>query len=570
MHPLNLRQPHRFINFCVPIFTVMKKKFKYTMLVPAVAATFCSASLFATERLIDAQLSAHDQIHRNKSLAKPSRRGHNYAIIDEGKTKRVIVSGYSKSSPDIPDPKTTLKVNSGNLVAIAPIFKSIPSKYKQYPADSVIPVALPMNALLNMKKGESVKLDLPIGQFTAQYDSTSTDDSGNKTWIGHLSTEGSGYQVILSQGQAGVMGHVITPKGTFNVESDGASTYLIDTRSFQSVGYNGDTIVPNAAMMNAVVQKAALPLKPLQALVNTGKAANADNKKKADASKPRAADKAVNTSTDSQKVATSTLKPRTASASSAVPAETPPVNAVVDLMVLYTTASTTADFAKQRIQYLVAASNQAYTDSGINMTLRLVYTEPTAYSESVSNIKALSDLSSEQDVFAAIQAKRAQYGADLVFLFRPLYAKTHATCGTTYIEFSRGLPANSANAFGTISDGISKDGNSTAYCEINTFTHEIGHSLGLVHEPEHSFLQGAYNYSYAWGVQNKFGTIMSYKSPVVMLFSSPKLATQCAGSPCGFDESNPTKRSDQVKSANLTAQQVADFMPTVVSTAILN
>lgn len=242
---------------------------------------------------------------------------------------------------------------------------------------------------------------------------------------------------------------------------------------------------------------------------------------------------------------------------------------VVDLMVVYTTAGQTAAFAKQRISLLVTASNQAYVDSNINMKLRLVYTEPTKYVENNSNSQALDDLANDVGEFSGISKKRLQYGADLVFLFRPLYYKTAGSCGTTYVEFANGDPANKYLGFGTIGDGNARD-NPGYYCAINTFTHEIGHTLGLVHDREYSDFPGVFNYSYAWGVSGKFATIMSYKQPVLMVFSTPSLATKCAGSPCGYAESDTARSSDQSKSVNYTASIVADFMVSTVASPILN
>ena len=242
---------------------------------------------------------------------------------------------------------------------------------------------------------------------------------------------------------------------------------------------------------------------------------------------------------------------------------------VVDIMILYTTVNQTADYAKQRIALLTTASNQAYKDSGINMTLRVVYTEPTAYNDVVSNGQALDDLARDQKEFSGVSAKRSQYGADLVFLFRPLYAQTHGSCGTTYLEFANGNPANKWLGYGTIGDGSSKDAMKGYYCAINTYTHEIGHSLGLVHDREFSDASGVFYYSYAWGNQGSFGTIMSYKQPVIMYFSSPALATQCKGQPCGYSETDSARSSDQAKSINYTAPLIANFMPTTVATPIL-
>jgi len=261
--------------------------------------------------------------------------------------------------------------------------------------------------------------------------------------------------------------------------------------------------------------------------------------------------------------ATELAKAKTAVATSSSTAST-----TIDLMVLYTTTNQTAAYAKQRIQYLVDVSNQAYKDSGINLKLRLVHTRATSYVENNANAQALSDLASDKGAFAGTAALRNQYGADLVALFRPLYAQTAGSCGTAYVGFANGSGANAGIGFGTIGDGYSKDALSNYYCGANTFTHEIGHNLGNVHDREYSNVAGKFAYSYAWGINNKFGTIMSYYGPSVMLFSTPNLATQCAGGPCGFAEGNP-KASDQVKTVNYTSPFIANYRNSTVTTPVI-
>lgn len=477
----------------------MKKSLiNIVMLMFALAVSICSTTLFAkafSQSEVSDDRPAFSRLSKNKL---------NYVIIHEGKSAKVI-SWQNGNTPDKPRPK----VNRANNIVIAPTFKSIPLQYQHYPAGSVVPIDLPIAALMGRQQSESVRLTLPTGQFSVVNDAVLHDEA-SKTWIGHLSEAGAGYQMVLSEGAAGVMGHINTPQGTLMVEGDGDAAYLIDTQRLSLIGFDDDAVAPGKLDGTAV---ASMPM----------------SKRKL---------------TGADKIA------------------------VVDLMVLYTTATTTADFAKQRIEYLVNTSNKAYQDSGIKMKLRLVNAESTRYSESVSNAQALDDLTNARGVFTGIHAKRAQVGADLVFLFRPLHANTHGNCGTTYVGFANGTAANSAYGFGTISDGIAKEPEVTSFCEINTFTHEIGHSLGLVHDIEYSAFPGAFHYSYAWGVKDKFGTIMSYKLPMVMLFSTPDLANQCVGLPCGSDETDAGKNANQVKSVNITAPQVANYLPTVVRVKI--
>lgn len=588
---------------------------------------------------------------------------YNFTTIQDRDTiKTVIISGRNNDAADTSTAEA-ITASVDDIIVIEPKLESLPEKYRDFPAGSVTAVVLPVNTMMNVKDGSTIALDLPMGQFNVAHDHTVNEDDGSKTWVGHLSDEGEGYRVFLSEGPGGAIGIVTTPDGTYNIESDKGGTYLVDTGKLQHAGFEGDSAMPTEAMMDAVAMNATqaqvdqlqvavnaakkaldaanalvtrytsqlnsyqTKLKTIQATYNaaiakrdaaqnTYNAALAAYKAKPGAATQAgvfsaytafiAAKNAYVTAFNTNQAATNSVNAinavLTAAKAAAVKAQanydlavkafneakanlvTPPVSnagtstnttpaatetPVVDLMVVYTTVGQTADYAKQRITLLVTASNQAYVDSGINMKLRLVYAEPTAYVENNDNSQALSDLANDRGAFAGISQKRVQYGADLVFLFRPLYAKTAGSCGTTYVEFAQSSSANKWMAYGTISDGNSKDALKTYYCGINTFTHEIGHSLGLVHDREFSDFTGVFKYAYAWGVQGSFATIMSYKQPALMYFSSPALATKCAGQPCGYPETDTVRSSDQVKSVNYTAPIVANFMATMVTAPVI-
>jgi len=237
---------------------------------------------------------------------------------------------------------------------------------------------------------------------------------------------------------------------------------------------------------------------------------------------------------------------------------------VVDVMVLYTTVGQSADYAKQRIQYLVDVSNQAYRDSGIHASLRLVHTEASAYTETNLDNTALDDLGAGNGAFANVEALRNRYGADVVVFFRPFYhLASGQMCGIAYQGFYNGGDAYPFLAYAVVGDGYSLESDNY-YCTTGSFTHEIGHTLGNVHDREFSNLQGKFEYSYAWGIDNLFGTIMSYYSPQILLFSSPSLSTQCAGGPCGYPAGS-IHSSDQTATTNYTAPFVSAYRQTQVS-----
>jgi hypothetical protein len=616
--------------------------------------------------LVTKTLAANDWTSAVKALLV----GYNYVIVaNEGVIKTVVVSGRIDSGVDFtPVIASVEPVITGETVVIAQTMKDLPVQYTRYPAGAVLPISFPVKELMNLGKGDVVKLDTPLGQFNVAHDNTIPGTDGSNIWVGHLADEGDGYRMMISQGPTGLMGDITTPEGTFSVESVNGSTYMIDTSKLDHLSLDGDTIEPPTAGLNNFAEAATVTdvnalktaldasqtaLNSANAAVTTAQAAadsavtnqatllassntaratatallNKTTPALMDWAKDRtfaklmiyinACSAATTANNNANTISASLVKATTAisttkatlatakstattalnsynsalsaynAAATAVVSLPPPIvtptaqnaNTVVDIMVEYTANATpgktglsigyTADFAKQRIAYLVAASNQAYIDSGIKLAIRLVYAEPVAYTDTNSLYTALPAIMTGTGVFADVEAKRTQYGADLVYLFRPLQANTQQVCGLAYLGFAGGSPTISKFlGYGVISDGRSQD-SSLALCGVNVFTHEIGHSMGLVHDRENSTTAGAFPYSYAWGVAGKFGTIMSYKLPVVMYFSTPTLTTQCAGTPCGFAETDTARSSDQVKSLNLTIAKVAALNPTVVTTPVI-
>jgi hypothetical protein len=259
-------------------------------------------------------------------------------------------------------------------------------------------------------------------------------------------------------------------------------------------------------------------------------------------------------------IASSTDNPSSTGAASNGGTPLPALQSTIDLLALYTPG---LNQPETRINYLADLTNQAYLDSKINARIRVVKIEAVDYAEKNDNSQAISELTDGSGPFDKIRALREKSGADLVTLIRPFHAASQKGCGIAWVNGSNGSGFSPLLGFSVVSDGHDQDGQ-MVYCGEHTLAHETGHNLGNVHDRPFSDLQGAFPYSYAWGVDGSFGTIMSYRRPTVLLFATPQLVDSCHGQPCGYAEGD-ANASDNTATINRTAPIVAGFMPTVVS-----
>ncbi|MBW2395536.1 MAG: hypothetical protein JRG95_14845, partial [Deltaproteobacteria bacterium] len=110
-----------------------------------------------------------------------------------------------------------------------------------------------------------------------------------------------------------------------------------------------------------------------------------------------------------------------------------PTPATVDLMVLYSPA-TTARYGSgvdTRINHLINATNDTYARSEAGLRVRLVHSEEVAYSDSATSNAALDALTQNSGVFSGLETKRSQVGADLVVLMRPYVGD--GICGIAWL-----------------------------------------------------------------------------------------------------------------------------------------
>lgn len=368
-------------------------------------------------------------------------------------------------------------------------------------------VALNAAALYAMHSGDNATFDSPRGNtYLLTYDRTEASYGGGSVWVGHVRGHGNDYPVLISTYAGQVNGSIATPNGKLRLEGTEDQSLLTDMAAA-----NERVLVPS---MDDVVP----------ALRTSGRSATSST--------------APGTSED--------IITAASSATSGSPAQ-------IDLLILFTTQLQTqlGGYSQTiaRLNLLVATANNAYANSGIYVSLNLIYAQAVNYAYSTSDDNtALSSMQSDPNVIAL----RNQYGADVVAMVRPFQA---SICGLSYItaDFS-----NPNYAFSVVEDGA----NGGYYCDITTLTHEVGHVMGAAHDVAASVQYGgsvdgypAYNRGYCNGGA---GTIMSYTiaangcSPLAPYFSNPNL-NSCGSASCGVPIGTPyTVGSTTVSGADST------------------
>ncbi|MBP6095108.1 MAG: hypothetical protein KBF58_11770 [Methyloversatilis sp.] len=404
------------------------------------------------------------------------------------------------------------------------------------PADVAHLVALDLVAMSALEPGADMALSIPEhGDYRVTHDRTDAGDTDSTTWIGHLKDYGQEFRVIITSGPNGSVGNILTPSGELLLVDSGGSQWLVDpVRSGLSN--------PEPDHADAIGEDL-----PAGAMAGGGTAEGGTSA-------------AAGTTTTSVSTTTATSGTSTTAT-------------LVDVLVLYTPGfkARNGSVWATRISQLIALSNQAYTDSGVPMRLRLVGTEQIGDSDKTGNSTTLSSLAKGTGVYKTVPALRKKYGADMVTLIRPFYMSAQGgNCGVGYIGGYNGsnIAGYGSYAYSVVSDG--KDaGGSNYYCTDYTFTHELGHNMGLMHDRDTVARQGggkgSYDYAFGHGRSGSFGTIMSYISPVIGRFSNPTQTT-CGGSfACGVVPGNPASAHNALALTN-NRTAVAAFTGTTLAT----
>lgn len=171
---------------------------------------------------------------------------------------------------------------------------------------------------------------------------------------------------------------------------------------------------------------------------------------------------------------------------------------IIDMLVAYTPSARSVvggtDAMIARIQMGIADTNRAFSNSGVKLAVRLAGTIETRSNDTGDFSYDLDRLRGKYDGrWDEVHAKRAAVGADQVTLVGRYYGSS--TAGIGFIR------ATSSSAFTIVKYST---------FNIYTFSHELGHNIGLQHS------DGYVNSSAG------FRTIMAYGSyPRILRFSNP-------------------------------------------------
>ncbi len=260
---------------------------------------------------------------------------------------------------------------------------------------------------------------------------------------------------------------------------------------------------------------------------------------------------------------------------------TPTPQSVIDLLVVYTHAMVTRygseSLVLARINNLIAQANTAYLNSDVAITLRLVSTYRSAYSELTSNGVALDAITPSIPAFnrvvvtpaelTAVAPLRDSTLADIVVMIRPFRRNAHASCGMANRNgtVGFGMEPYEGWAYAVFSDGLDLEaGNGT--CPDTAFSHEIGHVMGMNHDRGSLALEApnattpvvSYGHGFGYGYNAPgcipFGTpgatcqmpthgdIMSiaYVNRNLACYSNPNLRIASDGLSCGLNLTSGT------------------------------
>ena len=224
----------------------------------------------------------------------------------------------------------------------------------------------------------------------------------------------------------------------------------------------------------------------------------------------------------------------------------------IDVMVIWTPAARTAAGGTSAIQSLVdlavANANTSYANSAVTQRLRLVFSGELPLTEGICFNRSHPTFPGRRTVISTRSTTlRNTYGADIV---TPARHRANG-CGMGYLMSL--VSTGFALAFNVV-DRACAAGNLT-------YAHELGHNMGLQHDPNNASSNPAYTYAYRYQhPAGAFRTVMAYPCPTgscprLMYFANPSVSY--SGMPTG------TASQNTALALNNTASTVANFRQAV-------
>jgi hypothetical protein len=203
---------------------------------------------------------------------------------------------------------------------------------------------------------------------------------------------------------------------------------------------------------------------------------------------------------------------------------------IVRLLIYYDSSMT--DYISGLADFLIEITNDAFSDSGVDLSLELAGLISVELDDLVPNGDVLDAMDQATSPFESIESDRDEYLADLTATLRDAEDgwPEDESAGVAYRGRNFELQTVSVTRYTTYEPGL-------PFVSSYTFAHEVGHNLSASHdrdqytEAEASDLPG-FSYAFGYRVYDSHKTIMSYgyetRTPY---FSNPDVTY--AGQPLG-------------------------------------